>query len=149
MKVKDCMCHEVAYLTPDSTIEDCAKLTCNKHIGCVPICDTNKTVVGLVTDRDVILRSIACDKDIKNTPISDIMTRNVCTCNQNDNLTNAQVQMSKNQIRRLPVCDENNQIVGMLTFGDLAQNDIEIGKHEVSATIRNICSCNGQTKNAE
>ena len=57
--------------------------------------------------------------------------------------------MSKNQIRRLPVCDENNKVVGMLTFGDLAQNDIEIGKHEVSTTIRNICSCNGQTKNAE
>ena len=73
MKVKDCMCYEVAYLTPESTVEDCAKLMCNKHVGCIPVCDNNKTVVGLVTDRDVILRSIACNKDIKTTPISDII----------------------------------------------------------------------------
>ena len=53
MKVKDCMCYEVACLTPDSTVEDCAKLMCNKHVGCIPVCDNNKTIVGYVHDKDL------------------------------------------------------------------------------------------------
>lgn len=146
MKVKDCMCHEIAYLTPESTVEDCAKLMCNKHIGCIPICDNNKTVVGLVTDRDIILRSIACNKDIKTTPVSDIMTCNVCYCTQDEEINEAEKKMSNEQIRRLPVVDENNKIIGIITLGDLCKNQ-NINTDEVSKTLENICNYNN--KNAE
>ena len=123
MKVKDCMCHEVAYLTPESTIQDCAKLMCNKHVGCIPVCDANKTIVGLVTDRDLILRSIACDKDVKTTNASDIMTGNVCTCTQDEHITDAENKMATNQIRRIPVTD-NGKVVGMISIGDLTDSEI-------------------------
>lgn len=146
MKVKDCMCHEVAYLTPESTIEDCAKLMCNKHVGCIPVCDNTKTIVGLVTDRDVILRSIACDKDIKNTPISDIMTCKVCCCSPNEEVNEAEKKMSDEQIRRLPVVDENNKIIGIITLGDLCANQ-NVNTEDVCQTLENICRCND--KNAE
>ena len=56
MKVKDCMCNEVEYATPSSTVHDCATMMYNKHIGCVPVCNNSQNVVGLVTDRDIILR---------------------------------------------------------------------------------------------
>ena len=56
-------------------------------------------------------------------------------------------KMSQNQIRRIPVCDCNNHVVGILTLGDLAQNDKELGKQEVCTTISNICNCGTQTKN--
>ena len=101
------------------------------------------------TDRDIILRSIACDKDVKQTPISDIMTCNVCFCKEDDDMTNAQNKMANNQIRRLPVCDNNKNVIGILTLGDLAQFDKELGKQEVCTTIENICECNGNKKNAE
>lgn len=146
MKVKDCMCSEVAYLTPESTVADCAKLMCNKHVGCIPVCDNNKTVVGLVTDRDVILRSIACDKDIKNTPISDIMTCKVCCCSPDEEVNEAEKKMSNEQIRRLPVVDENNKIVGIITLGDLCANQ-NVNTEGVCITLENICGCND--KNAE
>lgn len=146
MKVKDCMCHEVAYLTPESTIEDCAKLMCNKHVGCIPVCDNTKTIVGLVTDRDVILRSIACDKDIKNTPISDIMTCKVCCCSPDEEVNEAEKKMSDEQIRRLPVVDENNKIIGIITLGDLCANQ-NVNTEDVCQTLENICGCND--KNAE
>lgn len=149
MKVKDCMCSNVCFVKPETKILEVAQLMEQNHIGSVPICNNNNQICGIVTDRDILLRCVACDKDAKQTPISEIMTCNVCTCNENDNMTNAEIKMSKNQIRRLPVCDANNKVVGMLTLGDLAQNDIEIGKQEVSATIRNICNCNGQKQNAE
>lgn len=146
MKVKDCMCHEIAYLTPESTVEDCAKLMCNKHIGCIPICDSNKTVLGIVTDRDVILRSIACNKNIKTTPISDIMTCKVCCCTKDEEINEAEKKMADEQIRRLPVVDENNKIIGIITLGDLFKNK-KVNTNEVSETLENICKCD--RKNAE
>ena len=103
MKVKDCMCSDVKFVTPDTTLCDCAKLMCNSHIGCVPVCDSSNYLVGVITDRDIILRSLACDKQAQNTTASEIMTCNVCTCNQDDDVKNAEKKMAENQIRRIPV----------------------------------------------
>lgn len=146
MKVKDCMCKDVAYLAPQNTIKDCAKLMCDMHIGCVPVCDTNKNVVGLVTDRDLILRSIACDKNIQTTMLSDIMTCNVCSCNQEDDVEKAQMSMSNNQIRRLPVINNNNELVGIVTLGNLCKNQ-NVNTEDVSKTLEDICKTDN--KNAE
>ena len=117
------------------------------HIGCVPVCDTNNCICGIVTDRDIILRTVACDKDVCNTKTSDIMTTNVCTCKEDEEITNAESKMTQNKIRRLPVCDSNNKVIGILTMGDLAQNDREIGKQEVCTTISDICDCNTNKNN--
>ena len=149
MKVNECMCNDVCCIKPDTTINEVAKLMGTKHIGCIPVCDDNDCICGIVTDRDIMLRSIACEKDPKTTPVSDIMTCDVCTCKKDDEMSNAESKMAQNQIRRLPVCDSNNQVVGILTLGNLAQNDRELGKQEVCTIIENICDCNGQTKNAE
>ncbi len=146
MKVKDCMCSDVCCVTPTNTIKDCAKLMCDNHIGCVPVCDEGNNVVGLVTDRDLILRSIACDKDAKSTPISDIMTCKVCCCNSNADVNEAEKLMSEQQIRRLPVVDDNNKIIGIITLGDLAKNN-NVSTQSVCNTLENICGCN--IKNAE
>ena len=146
MKVKDCMCKNVAYLTPDATIQDCAKLMSSEHIGCIPVCDTNKKIVGIVTDRDVILRSIAWDKDVKTTPLSDIMTTDVYYCNENDEVNYAQSTMSTEQIRRLPVLNEQDQIVGIITLGNLCANQY-VETNGIGETLEDICNSN--RKNAE
>ena len=80
MNVKDCMSTNVCYCTPDSYIKEAAKLMCDNHVGCIPVCNDDKCIVGVITDRDVILRSIACGKDVNNTKVSDIMTCNPCCC---------------------------------------------------------------------
>lgn len=149
MKVKDCMCHDVCFVKPETKIYEVAKLMSENHVGSIPVCKPDNTLCGIVTDRDILLRSIVCDKNIKETPISEIMTSQVCCCNQDDDMLKAQNTMSQNQVRRLPVCDCNNKIVGILTIGDLAQNDKELGKQEVCTTIENICNCSGENKNAE
>ena len=145
MKVKDCMCKDVIFVKPDCDTEECAKLMCENHIGCIPVCDDSKKVVGLVTDRDILLRTDGCGKEIKNTPISDIMTTNVCCCNPETDVKEAEKIMSDNQIRRIPVVD-NNKVVGMLTLGNLASNKY-VDENGVYATLENICKCND--KNAE
>lgn len=146
MKVKDCMCGEVCCVKPETKINEIAKLMEKNHIGCVPVCNEQNCIVGIVTDRDIILRSIACDKDVKNTMASDIMTCNVCTCNENDDVCDAEHKMAENQIRRIPVVD-NNKVIGILTLGDLEHYDTEIGEEQVCDTIEDICQCGGQAKN--
>ena len=148
MKVKECMCNDVCCIKPETKIQEVAKLMSENHIGCIPVCDNNSSVCGIITDRDILLRCVACDKDTKQTPVSDIMTTNVCTCKEDDDMTNAQSKMGQNQVRRLPVCDDKNRVVGILTLGNLAQNDGTIGKQQVCTTFENICNCE-ENKNAE
>lgn len=149
MKVKECMCNEVFSCTPSTTVYDAAKLMQTNHIGCIPVCDNENCMVGVITDRDLVLRCIADDKNAKDTPVSDIMTTNVWTCKPDDEMTNAQSKMGSEQIRRLPVVDNQGKVIGMLTLGDLAKNDMELGQDEVSDTINCICDCVGENKNAE
>lgn len=149
MKVNECMCKDVCCIKSDTKLNEVAKLMSENHIGCIPVCDQNNSICGIVTDRDILLRSVACEKDPKTTPVSEVMTCDVCTCKQDDEMTNAESMMAQNQIRRLPVCDEQNHVIGILTLGDLAQNNRDLGKNEVCTTIENICNCNGQVKNAE
>lgn len=148
MKVKDCMCENVCCVKPNTQLTEIAKLMSQNHIGCVPVCDDNNCICGVITDRDVILRTIACGKNPLNSTASEIMTTNVCTCKENDEMSNAENQMSENQIRRLPVCDQNNHVIGILTLGDLANYDTKLGMDEVCSTIDQICNCNSN-KNAE
>lgn len=149
MKVKECMCNQVFSCSPSTTVYDVAKMMQTNHVGCIPVCDNENCMVGVVTDRDLVLRCIANDKSAKETPISDIMTTNVCTCKPDDDMTNAQSKMGSEQIRRLPVVD-NGQVVGILTMGNIAQNDLELGQQQVSDTINSICEdCDEDNKNAE
>ena len=79
MKVKECMCQDVCCVRPETKVYEVAKLMSENHIGSIPVCDNNNCLCGIVTDRDIILRSLACDKFNKQTPISEIMTTNIRT----------------------------------------------------------------------
>lgn len=146
MKVKDCCTGDVCCVNTNTKLNEIAKIMSDNHVGCIPVCDDNNCMVGVITDRDIVLRSIANNKDVNTTPASEIMTTNVCTCSQNDEIEEAERKMSKYQIRRIPVL-ENGKVIGILTMGDLAQFDEEIGRGEVCTTIENICDCNVQAKN--
>ena len=144
MKVKECMCSNVTCVNPNATVCDVAKIMMNNHVGCVPVCDNTKNVVGLVTDRDLILRSIACDKDVKTTPVSEIMTTKVYNISPDAEVSEASKLMCDCQVKRIPVV-ENDAIVGIITLGDIANKTPE----EASHTVQGICKCGKQQKNAE
>lgn len=140
MKVKDCMCNSVVWLNPNSTVSQCARLMDEQHIGSVPVCDQNQNVVGFVTDRDILLRAIACNKDINNTKLSEIMSTDVCCCNPNTDVEKATELMSENQVRRIPVIDKN-KIVGILTLTDLCKSE-QVSDFKFATTYDNICNYN-------
>ena len=142
MRVKECMCNNVIYSNPSDTVEDVAKIMNDNHVGCVPVCDETDEgkVVGFVTDRDIILRSVACGKNATNTKISDIMTTKVIKTTPDTDVESVTETMSRNQIRRMPVI-ENDQIVGILTIGDIARTKC-ISKEELGTTMEYICGWN-------
>lgn len=145
MKIKECMCENVIWLNPDTSVMDCVKTMKDNHIGSVPVCNDNKNIVGFVTDRDILLRAVACELDLNSTKLRDIMTSKVCCCNEDNDISTASKIMSENQIRRLPVvCD--NQIVGIITLKDFVDNK-NVDNNFVSKTYENICGCN--VKNGE
>lgn len=142
MRVKDCMSDNVIWATKNDTVCDVAKLMNDNHVGSIPVCNEEQKVVGIITDRDIILRSLACDKDIKQTKVTDIMTTDVIKTSKDTDVNWVADIMSKNQIRRVPVV-ENEKLVGIISIGDLARHD-EVSNHEVANCICNICNCSNK-----
>lgn len=119
MKAKDIMTKNVTFINPAATVTEAAQLMQKHNIGAVPVCDQNG-VVGLITDRDIVVRNVAHGTNPQNTPVRDVMTSQVTSVQPDTDIDDVSRIMSKNQIRRLPVV-ENNQIVGMVSLGDVAK----------------------------
>lgn len=129
MKIKDIMTNQVSYVSPESTVVEAAQLMQKHDIGMVPVCQ-GTNVVGLVTDRDIVVRNIAHGKDPHATPVRDVMTSQVKTVDPQMTLNQAAEIMSQNQVRRLPVI-ESNRLVGVVALGDLAteaKHDVELAR---------------------
>ncbi|MDD3841087.1 MAG: CBS domain-containing protein [Clostridia bacterium] len=123
MKVKDIMTTNVAALSPENTILDAAKPMQTHNIGCLPVCQTDGKVIGILTDRDIVVKNLANDGDPKTTMVKDVMTKNVITAELETDVETAAELMASNKIRRLPVL-ENGALVGMISIGDLATRHI-------------------------
>jgi len=135
MRVKDCMgIKEIVQATPETNLQQIAELMNQNHVGCVPIC-SEEHVVGLVTDRDIVTRAVASKLDCSSTKVSDIMNTNIIKTTPDTEIDEALQTMKKNQIRRLPVI-ENNKIVGILSMGDIA---ITLDEDETGETLGCIC----------
>ncbi|OFI05084.1 hypoxic response protein 1 [Clostridium acetireducens DSM 10703] len=118
MNVKDIMTSNVVTLKAEDSIEKAAQCMKRYDIGSVPVCSENK-VVGIVTDRDIALRSVSQGKNVKNQTVREIMSSNPVVVQSNTDINKASSLMSERQIRRLPVVEGNN-IVGMVSLGDIA-----------------------------
>ncbi len=129
MQVKEIMTNEVAYVSPSQTLVDAARLMQKHDVGSVPVCQGDQ-VLGIVTDRDIVVRNVAHGKNPQNTSVKDVMTSQVRMVSSDMDIHQAAEMMAKNQVRRLPVVD-NNRIVGMIALGDLAaqaKTDVELAK---------------------
>ncbi|NLD47893.1 MAG: CBS domain-containing protein [Clostridiaceae bacterium] len=118
MKVRDIMTKSVAYVNPNNTVVETAQLMQKHNVGSIPVYDQTQ-VVGIITDRDIVVRNVAHGKNPQSTKAQDVMTSMVTTVSPDMDVDEASEIMSKQQIRRLPVV-ENNQIVGIVAIGDIA-----------------------------
>ena len=122
MKVKEIMSKDVACLNPQDSIEKAAQLMKQHNVGSIPVC-SNNMVSGIVTDRDIALRAVASGQDSSQTTVSNIMTSNPTVGNPEMDVHEAAEIMSKEQIRRLPIV-ENNSLVGIVSLGDISLEPI-------------------------
>lgn len=119
MKVRELMHEGVELATPDTPLAKLAKAMREKDIGCIPVATDGK-LVGMVTDRDITVRAVAIGKDLSQMTAAEVMTKSVVCCRDHDKLRDVIGMMEEKKIRRVPVTDENDRVVGMISLGDIS-----------------------------
>lgn len=137
MLVKDLMSRQVAAASPDDTALQAAELMSRYDVGAIPVVE-DRTVQGIVTDRDIVLRVIARKKDCNTVRLKDVMTCVTSCVSPESPVGEALAQMSRRQVRRLPVV-ENGRVVGILSLADIARlkPSVEIAQTISEISIRN------------
>jgi CBS domain-containing protein len=120
MQVKDAMTRGAECVRPDTTVQEAARKMRDMDIGPLPVCGENDRLLGMLTDRDITVRSVADGRDPTRTPVRDVMTEGVSYCYEDEDLTEAARQMGEKQIRRLVVLNRDKQLVGIVSLGDMA-----------------------------
>ena len=119
-KAKDVMTASPYCCTQENTIYDAVSIMKKQNCGFVPVVDQGGSCVGVVTDRDICLQVVLDRKDPHQTRLREVMTRNPLTCSPEESMDDVLVKMEKRMIRRIPVVDQENQCVGIISEADLA-----------------------------
>jgi CBS domain-containing protein len=121
VQVSQVMSREVEVIRPDNTLEEAAEKMKRFDVGPLPVCEADRLVVGMITDRDIIMRSVAQGEDPSRDLVRDVMTTEVIACFEDQDLAVAARLMQDKEIRQLPVLDRNRRLVGIVSLGDLAR----------------------------
>ncbi|MDO8440470.1 MAG: CBS domain-containing protein [Polaromonas sp.] len=127
--VNDVMTRDVRTLTPSDTVASAAKAMEELDVGVIPVCEGDK-LLGMVTDRDIVVRAVAQGLD-GNTPLAKVMSTEIRTARETDDLDTVLADMASSQIRRLPVLDGAERLVGIISIGDIAvkgQDEEDVGQ---------------------
>ena len=134
MKVREIMTIEVATAQPDSTLEEVASMMKAEDAGAIPVLDEDE-LVGIITDRDIVVRCIAEGRDATETNVEDILTEDLTTIEPDADVEEAARLMSERQIRRLPVV-EDGMLVGVVSLGDIAIKEMD--EQPASAALEGV-----------
>ena len=133
MKVSEVMTAQVASADPTKSIKAVGKMMSDVDTGVIPIIEDGK-IVGLVTDRDIVLRAVAEDANLDDA-VSTIMSPDVQTCSEEDSVADASGKMASLAIRRLVVTNESGRMVGIISLGDISK---DYGAKQVGKTLEDI-----------
>jgi CBS domain-containing protein len=119
MKVKNVMTPAPQCVGPDTPVKEAARQMRSLNVGVLPVC-SNDRIVGMVTDRDLAMRTLAEECDIDQACVRDAMTPQVVYCFEDDEVQGAAQKMEERQVRRLPVVNKDKRLVGIVSLGDIA-----------------------------
>jgi len=119
MQVKELMTRDVDIITPSTTVQKAARIMRDDGVGSLLVGE-NDRLVGVLTDRDVVLRVVADGRAAETTPAGDAMSGDVLYCYEDETAEEVCANMGGNQIRRLPVLNRDKRLVGVVSLGDLA-----------------------------
>lgn len=133
-KVRDHMTDRPRCVTPETPVVEAAQLMAAEDVGSLPILEDD-TLIGVVTDRDIVVRAVAQQKNPQGMPVREVASRELVTVRPDEDLSEALKLMAFNQVRRLPVVDEDNNLVGVLAQADVASAAKEKAVGEMVAEI--------------
>jgi CBS domain-containing protein len=118
-QIKDVMTHDVVTLAPTSKVTQAAEAMKSLNVGAIPICDGGR-LLGMVTDRDLVVRVIAEHRNPETETINNIMTTDVDYCYEDQTVEEAAHVMEDRQVRRMPIVNHDKELVGIVSLGDVA-----------------------------
>jgi CBS domain-containing protein len=136
MKVSEIVNSPAHFISTSAMVSEAAQRMKKYNVGILPVLDYDG-VVGVLTDRDVVIRAVAEGKDPQMTPLKDFISIGIFTCAEDSDIQTAAQIMKNKQVRRLLVLGDDNSVVGVLSLSDLAQKTND--KHLVYEVINAIC----------
>ena len=130
MRISDVMTKDVAVLPPSARLQDAARRMREADTGFIPI-EENGKIIGTVTDRDICVRAVAEDRSASSTDVRSVLSEDAVCCYEVQDDERVARLMAEHKVRRLPVLDRNEKLVGVVSIGDLANRahaDMEVGK---------------------
>lgn len=117
MTAKDIMTRNVKVVSPESTLQEAAEIMKNSDIGILPVAEDGH-IVGILTDRDIVIRAISKGEDPHSSSVKKTMSKTINRCYEDQNVDDIAKEMEKLQIRRMPVFDKTDRLVGIISLGD-------------------------------
>ncbi len=133
--IRDVMTPNPVCVSEKDSIRDAARIMAREDTGVVPVVD-GKKIIGMITDRDIVVRLVAEGKDPANAKVTEAMSKNVRSVKDDSTVEDALRMMSNAQIRRVPVVNGKNEIVGIVSMKDIATETGETG--QVGKTVEKI-----------
>jgi len=125
MQINEVMHKGTEWVHPDISLVELAKKMRDNDIGALPVGEEDK-LVGMVTDRDIVIRCVAEGKDVSSASARDVMTGETIWCYDDADVKEASKLMSEKRVRRIPIINQDKRLVGMLSVGDLTKASTEI-----------------------
>jgi CBS domain-containing protein len=122
MQVQEIMTPTVHIADPNMTIRDAARRMRADNVGALPVGE-NDRLIGMVTDRDIVVRAVAEERSAGNTTIREVMSEGICYCFEDNDIEEAAQMMAKHQVRRLPVLNRDKRLVGVVALADLGRSE--------------------------
>ena len=122
MKVKDCMTSAAISVSADDSVTAAARLMARHNVGSLPVRGRGGRLLGIVTDRDLVLRCMAAGENPASVPVGRVMTSRVAVTKPSESIFDAAERMAREQVRRLPVVEEG-RLVGMISLADVSRQE--------------------------
>jgi CBS domain-containing protein len=119
MKISEVMTTDVETVSADQTAREAAAFMLRADAGSIPVCEGDR-VVGMITDRDIAVRGVAEGRG-PDTPVSELMSDGIICAHEDDDVQEVARRMSDEQVRRIPVVDSDERLIGIVSLGDLTR----------------------------
>jgi CBS domain-containing protein len=145
--VRDVMQREVAMIGPDASLALAARIMHDQDVGCLPVID-NGQLIGMVSDRDIVVRGMAGAMDPYRAIVRDVMSATALACSVEDSLDEARDRMATNLIKHLPVLDRRERVVGIVSLRDITGQHGRCRPHQVTF-YKQLATSSGHVRKVE